>query len=372
MRILQTPPRYPPAVGGVENAVAGLTRGLVGLGHEVAVLCANEPISAKEEVLEGVRVRRLPYVGKVANTNVTPRLPIAILREEFDLLHTHLPTPWSADWSAIAAAAKRKPLVLTYYNDIVGEGPFEGIARLYNRTGLRLLLRLAKKITVIQPEYQNSPHLRGLEEKVEVIPVGVDLARFRPEGAASDGRTLFFLSLLDRHHRYKGLEDLLSALVAVKEEVGDVKLLVGGGGELLDHYRRASARLGLEEAVQFLGFVPEEMVAKYYNRCDIFILPSTSRAQEGFGMVALEAMACGRPVICTGIVGVAEDVERVGGGLVVEAGKPEVLAEAIARLLQSGPEAQRMGAAGRRLVEERYGWRKVAERFEGLYEGLVG
>jgi glycosyltransferase involved in cell wall biosynthesis len=113
-------------------------------------------------------------------------------------------------------------------------------------------------------------------------------------------------------------------------------------------------------------------VAKYYNRCDIFILPSTSRSQEGFGMVALEALACGKPVICTRIVGVAEEVERVGAGLVVEAGKPEVLAGAIVRLLQSGPEARRMGAAGRRLVEERYGWRKVAERFEGLYEDLVG
>ena len=98
--------------------------------------------------------------------------------------------------------------------------------------------------------------------------------------------------------------------------------LVGGGGELLDHYRRASARLGLEENVQFLGFVPEEMVAKHYNRCDIFILPSTSRSQEGFGMVALEALACGRPVICTRIVGVAEDVERVGAGLVVEPNDP--------------------------------------------------
>ena len=372
MKILHTPPRYPPAIGGVENAVAGLARELSGLGHQVSVLCADEPESPKVEVLEGVRVRRLSSFGKVANTNITPGLPIAILREEFDLLHTHLPTPWSADVSGFAAAAKRKPLVLTYYNDIVGEGSAGRIARLYNGTGLRLLLRLAARITIIQPEYLKSPHLRGFEEKVEVIPVGVDLARFRPQGAAADGRTLFFLSLLDRHHRYKGLEVLLSALAVVKEEVSDVQLLVGGGGELLDHYRRASACLGLEENVRFLGFVPEEMVAKHYNRCDIFILPSTSRSQEGFGMVALEALACGKPVICTGIVGVAEDVDRVGAGLVVEPNDPEGLAGAIARLLQSGPEARRMGAAGRRLAEERYGWRKVAERFEGLYQDLVG
>lgn len=372
MKILQTPVRFHPFIGGVENYVYNLSRGLVGLGHQVTVLCANEPESVKEELIDGIRVRRLPYIGKIANTNITPGLPLKIMREDFDLVHTHMPTPWSADVSGLAAAAKRRPLVLTYYNDIVGEGFAGRIAGLYNRTGLRILLKRAAKIIIIQPDYiDSSPHLKGFRDKIETIPVGVDLSRFRPEGEETDGKTLFFLSSLDRYHSYKGLDDLLQALVLVKEDYPDVKLVVGGGGELLGRYRSMTEELGLDGDVEFLGFVPEDMVAKCYNNSDIFVLPSNSRSQEGFGMVALEAMACAKPVICTDIVGVAGEVEETGTGLTVEPSNPAQLAGAITRLLINGSEAKEMGEAGRRLAEEKYGWRKVAERVEGVYEELV-
>ena len=372
MKILQTPARYYPYVGGVENYVRSLSGELVKLGHEVTVLSANEPKSVEEELLDGVRVRRIPYVGKIANTNITPSLPLEILREDFDVIHTHLPTPWSADWSAVASAVKRKPLVLTYYNDIVAEGRLEEVTRIYNKFNLKLILNWASKIVIIQPNYLNaSPHLKVFEEKVETIPAGVNLEKFSPMGTAPEGDTLFFLSVLDVYHRYKGLEDLLRALALVKKVVPDVKLVVGGDGDLLNHYRSLQDRLGLNENVEFLGFVPEEMVAKYYNRCDIFVLPSTSRAQEGFGMVALEAMACGKPVICTDLVGIAEDVRNKGTGLTVEPNNAEGLAEAISSLLQNRSEAQRMGEAGRRLAEERYGWKKIAKRFERIYGDLV-
>jgi glycosyltransferase involved in cell wall biosynthesis len=372
MKILQTPVRFYPFIGGVENYVYNLSRGLVGLGHEVTVLCANEPKSDKEELMDGIRVKRLPYAGKIANTNITPSLPIEILREDFDLIHAHLPTPWSADWSALAAAAKRRPMVLTYYNDIVGEGAMERIARLYNWVNLKFVLKKASKIIIIQPDYINaSPHLKGHEKKVVSIPVGVDLERFRPLATRADEKTLFFLSVLDRFHRYKGLDDLLLALSAVKKEVPDVRLIVGGGGDLLEHYRNLSECLGLAENVEFLGRVPDDMLANYYNRCGIFVLPSVSMAQEGFGMVLLEAMACGKPVICTDIVGVADEVKAEGAGLIVEPSNVDQLAGAICHLLQNGSFAQKMGEVGRRLVEERYGWEKVAKRVEEVYEELI-
>jgi glycosyltransferase involved in cell wall biosynthesis len=263
-------------------------------------------------------------------------------------------------------------LVLTYYNDIVGEGFAGRIAQLYNGTGLKLLLRMAAKIIIIQPGYiDSSPHLRSFRDKIETIPVGVDLSRFSPTGDATDGGTLFFLSSLDRYHSYKGLDDLLEALVLVKEDHPEVKLFVGGSGELLGHYRGMAQDLGIGDSVEFLGFIPEDMVAKHYNRSDIFVLPSKSRSQEGFGMVALEAMACGRPVICSNIVGVAEDIEENGAGLTVEPSNPRKLAGAIIRLLKDGPVAKEMGSAGRRLAVEKYGWSTVAERVEGVYEELV-
>ncbi|MDF0591964.1 glycosyltransferase family 4 protein [Candidatus Methanocrinis natronophilus] len=372
MKILQTPVRFHPFIGGVENYVHSLSRELVELGHDVTVLCANEPESKKEDLIDGIRVLRLSYMGKIANTNITPSLPLKIMREKFDLVHTHLPTPWSADVSGLAAALKGKPLVLTYYNDIVAEGRARQIARLYNGTCLKLLLRRASKIIVIQPDYvDSSPHLREFRDKIETIPVGVDLSRFRPTHEATDGETLFFLSCLDRYHSYKGLDDLLEALVLVKEDYPEVKLLVGGSGELLDHYRGMTRDLCLEDNVEFLGFIPEDMLAKRYNRSDVFVLPSNSRSQEGFGMVALEAMACGKPVICTDIVGLAEDIEKRGAGLTVEPSNPKRLAVSIIHILKKGPELKEMGCAGRRLAVEKYGWRTVAERVEGVYYGQI-
>ena len=103
MKILQTPVRFYPFVGGVENYVHSLNKELVKLGHEVTVVCANEPKVKPEEMMEGIKVKRLNYIGKIANTNITLKLPLELFREDFDLVHTHIPTPRSADWSAIVA-----------------------------------------------------------------------------------------------------------------------------------------------------------------------------------------------------------------------------------------------------------------------------
>jgi glycosyltransferase involved in cell wall biosynthesis len=165
LKILQTPARFYPYTGGVENYTYNLSRELVKLGHEVSVLCANEPRFAKNEV-NGIKQKRLFYIGKIGNTNITPSLPFSILKDDFDILHTQLPTPWSADWSAVVSAAKRKPLVLTYQNDIVGTGIAEYIAKVYNITALIFLLKQAAKITVSHDNYfKFSPYIKNTEKK---------------------------------------------------------------------------------------------------------------------------------------------------------------------------------------------------------------
>ncbi len=129
MKILQTPARFYPYVGGVENYVYNLSKELIKSGHEVKVICANETKYNKEEINK-IKIKRLDYIGRIANTNITTSLPFCILNEDFDILHTHLPTPWSADWSGVVSAAKRKPLILTYHNDVVGGGIANYIARI--------------------------------------------------------------------------------------------------------------------------------------------------------------------------------------------------------------------------------------------------
>ncbi|MCW3133200.1 MAG: glycosyltransferase family 4 protein [Methanophagales archaeon] len=372
MKILQTPVRFYPFIGGVENYVYYLSKRLVKLGHVVTVICANEPNTEEEETIKGIKVKRLSYIGKIANTNITPKLLSELLREEFDIVHTHLPTPWSADGSAIVSKLKRKPLILTYHNDIVGTGIANYIAKFYNVTMLKLLLREADIIIITQPNYCNySYHLKQYKDKIKVIPNGVDIERFKPLNVEKEEKTLFFLSSLDEFHRYKGLDYLLEGLIIIKKRIQDVKLIIGGEGKLLNYYKQRVILMGLEDNVEFVGFIPDEKIVEYYNKCDIFVLPSISAKQEGFGIVLQEAMACERPVVSTEIVGVAEDVRERNAGRIVKPKDERALAEAIIEILEDKNLARKMGKNGRQLVEEKYTWEKVAEMVENVYNEVM-
>jgi glycosyltransferase involved in cell wall biosynthesis len=372
MRIVQTPVRFYPFIGGVENYVYYLSKELVNLGHNVKVVCANEPKVEANQNVDGVEVARLNYLFKVANTNITPNLPFKLSGEEFNIIHTHVPTPWSADWSRIIANRKNKPLVVTYHNDIIGSGLANHIANFYNKTALKKLLNRADRIIITQPNYLNySPYLSSYENKVEVIPNGVDVDKFKPINIEKKQNTLFFLSLLDEFHGYKGLDHLLEALKIVRKSISDVKLIVGGKGVLMDHYIQKAESMGLKDNVEFHGFIPDESMAMYYTQANLFVLPSISSLQEGFGIVALEALACETPVITTDIVGVSADLKEKNAGLSVAPKNSEELAEAIIKLLGDDELRTRMGVNGRNLVKANYTWKGIARKMEKVYYELV-
>ncbi len=372
MKILQTPIRFHPYTGGVENYVYYMSRELVRMGHDIKVICANEPRSMVNDVVDGIEIERLRYIAKVANTNITPGLPLALARENYDIMHTHIPTPWSADWSLLDAKLKGKPLVVSYYNDITGSGVAGGVANLYNATALKLLLKKADKIIIIQENYStSSPHLKQHQDKIVVVPCGADVERFTPSPVDKQDNNLFFLSLLDEFHSYKGLDYLLKALKIVKKEIPDVKLVVGGKGVLMDKYKETAASLGLSGNVEFHGFIPDDEINEYYSRANIFILPSTSSVQEGFGIVALEALACQTPVISTEIVGVAKDLKESKSGLIIPPKNIDRLASAIIQLLNDKESSKKMGINGRKLVEKKYTWQIIGKMTEKVYKELL-
>lgn len=374
MKILQTPVRFYPFTGGVENYVYYLSRELVKLGNQVKVVCANEPHTNSEDIVDGIEVERLSYMGKIANTNITTGLPGALSAGDYDIIHTHIPTPWSADWSAFYSNTKDKPLVVTYHNDIIGNGLASLVARVYNSFGLNYVLKSADKIVITQPNYlQSSSRLTKYQDKIEVIPNGVDVEKFQPTQASynENNSTIFFLSVLDEFHKYKGLDYLLEALKLVKNKIHDVKLIVGGKGVLLDYYQEMAASLGLNDNVVFAGFIPDEEIADYYSRANVFVLPSISSLQEGFGIVALEALACQTPVVTTDIVGVARDLKQIEGGIVTPPKDIQKLADAVTEILSDVDMQKEMGQRGRKLVEEKYTWKGVASSMEKLYKELM-
>lgn len=371
MKILQTPVRFYPYIGGVENYVYFLSKELMKLGHDVEVICANEPKLKVRDEIDGIKVRRLSYIGKIASTNITLKLPYELLKNDFDVIHTHIPTPWSADWSAIISKNKRKPLVLTYHNNLEGISITDYIAKMYNNTILKSTLRRSKIIIVTQTNYLLSPYLKSCGYKIAVIPNGVDVNKFKPFKNDNDGHKVFFLSILNRYHRYKGLDYLLRAFKTVKKEIKDAELIVGGEGELLGYYRKMASILDLKNYVKFVGFISDEKIVQYYNKCGVFVLPSISMEQEGFGIVLLEAMACGKPVVATQVVGTAKDVEERNAGIIVKPKGERALANAIIQILSDKSLAREMGKRGRILVEEEYSWEIVAKTIERIYFDVI-
>ncbi len=276
LRILHTPVRFFPARGGVEKYVLELSKQLASLGNDVTVVCADEP-HAESCVLEGVTTARLPYIAKVANTNITPRLFHTLMSQNFDVLHTHIPTPWSADISALVSLLKQKPLFVTYHNDLTGQGVSGLLAGLYNSTFLHLVLWRAKKIVITQPKYmERSSHLKLHKKKVITIPPGVTPPLATP-GVTHQADRVFFMSVLDRHHEYKGLGVLLDAMVRVKDRKPAVRLLVGGEGELIGKYAQLVELRGIGDSVEFLGYLTDEELAAAYSSSSIFVLPSLNR-----------------------------------------------------------------------------------------------
>jgi glycosyltransferase involved in cell wall biosynthesis len=283
-------------------------------------------------------------------------------------MHTHLPTPWSADWSAFYSILKKRPLFLSYYNDIVGAGVNRFIASGYNRTALTFLLRSAQRIFVNQKNLlKTSPFLGPYREKTIIVPLGVDMDKFKPLACSeSKGNTVFFLSKLDAYHRYKGLDCLLLSIKKIIDTIA-VHLYVGGAGELLGYYRRIVKEQGLEHAVTFTGFLRDEEIVAQYNKCDVFVLPSTLAAAEGFGLVALEAMACKKPVIVSEIVGAAEEIQRAGAGIVVPPQNVEELSRALKYIFLNKTERERMADNAYRLIREKYSWKSYVDVVEAEY-----
>lgn len=353
-------------MGGVENVAQAIARRMAADGDEVLVICADEPRHSPH-VVDGIPVRRLWWPLKIANTNITPSLPVVLLTESWDVVETHLPTPWSADWSAIVARVLGRGCVLSFYNMIVGEGADSIFAAIYRATAFRLTLRLAHRIIVVSEPWKR--YLTEIEpsvsDRIRVIPTGVDVSSFT-HGGSRAGRRLLFVGVLDRFHKYKGLDTLLEALAGL--DVG-YELSIVGDGELRTEYESLARHLGIGSRVRFAGRVTDADLHQEYADSDIYVLPSNDcRHEAGFTLTALEAMASSLPVVIADGAGqIAVEIERSGAGFRTKAGDSVSLRDALRTLLLDQDLRERFGRGARKLVEERYSWDVIVEQRRQIY-----
>ncbi len=218
-------------------------------------------------------------------------------------------------------------------------------------------------------------HPRIAAERVRLIPGGTDTRRFSPEGGKAAARRRLGLPLrrpvlltVRRLVARMGLDALLQALPAVLEAVPKALLLVGGTGPLRPRLEELSARLGTEAAVRFLGHVPSEQLPLYYRAADLFVLPT--RSLEGFGLVTIEALASGTPVVGTPVGGTVEILTGLDPGLLAADASPAALAERVTWWLTHRAELRALSRRCRRFALEHYSVGRVADRMERWFEEL--
>lgn len=371
MKILQTPVRFFPAIGGVEKYVLDLSTQLVKAGHEVNVICADEPKS-NNKFINGISITRLKYLFKVTNTNITLKLPFEIYKRKFDVIHTHMPTPWSADISILMGKFMKKKTVITIHNDIDKTSFISKIiTEIYLHSVFLLSLSLVDVIIIVNKDWERTftntgGILKRYQHKIKVLPNGVDVNIFKPLNILKEKNTVLFVSILDKHHKYKGLDYLLESIVLVKKKIPNVKLIVVGEGELKSPYIEKTKELGIEKNVEFLGEKKENELVKLYNKSSVFVLPSTEI--EGFGIVAIEAMACGVPIIATNVVGVASEIKEENCGIIIKSKSSKVLSESILKILKNSKIAKKMSDSGISLVKGRFNWSFISLNVINIYK----
>lgn len=375
MKTLQLTKFYPPVHGGIETATYELAEGLIARGIPTDVLCANTDRRTVHDTYGPVRVVRAGSYGKLLSTSVAPGLvsELAKTRGQHDIVHVHLPNPMAN--LALRLAPPRSKIVLHWHSDIINQAR---ALKLYEPLQTWMLKR-ADVIIATSPLYaEHSLWLRPHLHKVQVVPLGIQPIRLQQSAGQltrarqalrarhGDGPIVFSIG---RMATYKGFDVLIDACRGITP---DASIVVGGGGELLDTHRQQVREQELENRIVFTGRLSDVEVAAYMAEAALFCLPSTNRA-EAFGMVLLEAMLAGLPIVATEITGSGVPWVNAHGesGLNVPVNQPTALANAINSLLLDPVLARKYGEAGRRRFEAHFTADQMVEKTLEIYRQVL-
>lgn len=374
MRVAQVSPWFYPHLGGVESHVRSLSRELAARGHEVTVVTSrDDPAVPRDETIDGFRIVRIKPRVVVMRTPILPKMQADLRTLDVDLFHAHSPPPLAAHYAASVAESRKSPFVVTYHCDVElpsALGTF--VESVFRRSIGASTLRKADRVIVTTHTYAATSRAVWRYNPI-VIPNAVDHRRFRPDVDVSAIHDKLKISadrqvvlMVGRIVPHKGVDHFIEAA----RYVPDALFLVAGEGFLLAAMKRFAVAMGVADRVRFLGRVSDENLPRLYAACDVFVLPSVSRL-EAFGIVALEAMATGKPVVVADIPGVREVIEDGREGLLADPMNPQDLAGKIRQLLADPETRRRMGELGREKVIASFSIERVTDQIEALYRSVV-
>jgi glycosyltransferase involved in cell wall biosynthesis len=373
MRVAQLTCVYPPYGGGIGEVAYRYATALA-LEHQVTVFTPRYGGRRNFKNTAGVKVEALKPLLAYGNAAFLPQLWWRL--KKFDVVHLHYPFFGAHEF--LPQLNKNQKLIVTYHM-VPRAGGLRGfIFRLEGRLMEQRLAKRADSLLALTQDYITTialPRL-GHSEKWQVLPAGVDnnylpgevSARLKHQlGIKEHMPVVLFVGSLDSAHEFKGVDVLLRAMEQLKHRTW--RLLIVGKGNLRSRYEKFARDLGIQRQVEFCGYVPDAELPNYFRLASVFVLPSINEA-EAFGLVLLQAMACGVPVVASGLPGVRELVGVPKAGLLVTPGDALALSVSIDHILDSKLEAQEMGERGREIVEQKYRWDRIGESLRELYKQL--
>jgi glycosyltransferase involved in cell wall biosynthesis len=370
-----------PHVGGIEKVVYEQSKRLLQRNFEPIVV-TNRIETPKTYVVDGIKVECYESLNTGFRLGIPYSIPTVTSLETFlkavkssRIIHAHGHPYLTSLIAAKLAKRYSKPFVLTQHNTFIEyDSIFDNIERLNDLAVGKQTLKEADRIIAVSNATKDYVLSLGAKpEKVKVLHNGVDLVKFRPlTGKREEMRTKLGISrnaivvLTVRRLVYKnGVDTLIeSANLAIKKNPRIVFLVVGKGPDF-NNVKLRIRQLGIEKNFMLTGFVRDEDLPFYYNAADFFVLPSKSG--EGLPLVALEAMACGLPVIATKVGGIREIIKDYGK--LVPPNEPKLLAGAI--LDFAGVDFSSRKKELRAVMEEKFSWDANVERLVEIYEELI-
>jgi glycosyltransferase involved in cell wall biosynthesis len=364
LSVLQVGKFYPPAAGGMERMLQMLCEGERAAGVETRALVANHERRTVHEVVNGVPVTRVASVARGGAVEWCPTFPRWFCRHDADVIVIHEPNPIALVANMLCRPTV--PTVVWFHSEVVR--PRLQYKAFYEPF-LSFTLRRAARIVVSSPALaEQAQALRPYRGKCVVIPFGFDPERFAPPASpVTSGETPLVL-FVGRLVEYKGVDVLLRALAGLE----NVRAVLVGDGPRRAALEELATDLGLAGRVTFAGEVSDERMADLYAACDLFVLPSVTRA-EAFGLVQLEAMAAGKAVVSTSVpTGVPWVNQHERTGLIVPPGDVPALRKAIQRLLTDPDLRTRMGREGRARVARDFTPARMIQQMLALYREVIG
>ena len=387
MKILMLTWEYPPrVVGGIARVVHDLSHRLIKDGHEVTVVTYKEGNVEDFEDDNGVKVYRvnnyminpnnfIDWIMQL-NFNLISKATELISKEgPFDVIHAH-------DWLVAYAAKTLKdsfkiPIIATIHATESGRnsGIHDEVQRYINDT--EWMLTYESSEVIVNSNYMKSElqRLFGLPyEKINVVPNGVNLSlfnnverdyNFRRKYAMDNEKIILFMGRLVYE---KGIQHLISAMPKILEGYKDSKLVICGKGGMLDELKQQVDAMGISNKVYFAGYMGGKDVQKMYKAADIAVFPST---YEPFGIVALEAMLSGNPVVVSDIGGLNEIVEHKVNGMKTYCGNPNSIADSILELLYDHKLCAEITKKAKNKVRNEYNWSKIAQDTHFTYQKAI-